>query len=42
MQNFAVYWVKGVVDKNFEAVDNFHGHTRIKHGQFRVHCNLLA
>ena len=25
--------VKGVVDKNFEAVDNSHGHFRIQHGQ---------
>ena len=24
---------KGVVDKNFEAVDNFYGHFRIQHGQ---------
>ena len=26
-------YVKGVVDKIFEAVDNFHGHIRIQHGQ---------
>ena len=24
---------KGVVDKNFEAVDSFHGHIRTQHGQ---------
>ena len=27
------YFVKGVVDKNFEPVENFHGHIRIQHGQ---------
>ena len=25
--------VKGVVDKNFEAVDNFHDHIRTQHGR---------
>ena len=25
--------LKGVVDKNFEAVDNFHGHIRTQHGR---------
>ena len=26
-------YIKGVVDKNFEALDNFHGHIRTQHGR---------
>ena len=29
----AEFELKGVVDKNFEAVDNFNGQIRIQHGQ---------
>ena len=28
-----IFFFKGVVDKNFEAVDNFHDHIRTQHGR---------